>query len=214
MIVSDFPYYPGQRARGPVVSLIRCDRSSISTDHHSGFRFALNPPIATCTRRIRCATSTRWPPAVDFLDDWGHFRSWGVGRPTIQGSQLLLRLLAGRDRDGFLVEHFTDGDVFDNTLEPGWARSRPLAWGMWGPQVTPDFLGVAPPSALPEEDDLGHQRAWPDEERFHNRTARPPESSQFMTVSILRTVDALVVPNPTLAQAEGRHGMQRAPVNC
>ena len=61
-------------------------------------------------------TSTRWPPAGTPARA-GYFRSWGIGR-HIQGSQIFDYW---RDPDGFLVEHFTDGDMFDNTLEPGWA---------------------------------------------------------------------------------------------
>lgn len=36
LIVSDFLYYPpGQRARGPIMSFIRCDRGATPTDHHT-----------------------------------------------------------------------------------------------------------------------------------------------------------------------------------
>jgi hypothetical protein len=69
-----------------------------------------------------------------------------VGR-HIQGSQLFDYW---RDPDGFLVEHFADGDMFDNTLEPGWAPFTATGLAQWGPPVTKDFLGLNP-SALPHE---------------------------------------------------------------
>ena len=82
----------------------------------------------------------------EYLRDKGYFRSWGIGR-HIQGSQLFDYW---RDPDGFLVEHFADGDMFDNTLEPGWAPFTASALAQWGPPVTRDFLGINP-AALPRE---------------------------------------------------------------
>jgi hypothetical protein len=74
----------------------------------------------------------------EYLRDHGYQRSWGIGR-HIQGSQIFDYW---RDPDGFLVEHFTDGDLFDNTLEPGWAAMTASGLAQWGPPVTKDFLGL------------------------------------------------------------------------
>lgn len=82
----------------------------------------------------------------EYLRERGYFRSWGIGR-HIQGSQLFDYW---RDPDGFLVEHFADGDMFDNTLEPGWAEFTASGLSQWGPAVTKDFLGINP-KALPHE---------------------------------------------------------------
>jgi hypothetical protein len=50
-----------------------------------------------------------------------------------------------------LVEHFTDGDMFDNTLEPGWAPFSRSGLAQWGPPATSDFLGTQPgPGAVQE----------------------------------------------------------------
>ena len=73
----------------------------------------------------------------------GYYRSWGIGR-HIQGSQIFDYW---RDPDGFLVEHFADGDMFDNTLEPGWAPFTASGLAQWGPPATKDFLGINPESA-------------------------------------------------------------------
>jgi hypothetical protein len=49
-----------------------------------------------------------------------------------------------------MVEHFTDGDLFDCTLEPGWAPMTASGLAQWGPPVTKDFLGTTPAQALRE----------------------------------------------------------------
>jgi hypothetical protein len=82
----------------------------------------------------------------EHLNELGHQRSWGIGR-HIQGSQLFDYW---RDPDGFLVEHFTDGDMFDDTIEPGWAPFTASGLAQWGPPVSKDFLGIDPKS-LPHE---------------------------------------------------------------
>ena len=82
----------------------------------------------------------------EHLTDRGYFRSWGIGR-HIQGSQIFDYW---RDPDGFLVEHFTDGDMFDNTVQPGWAPLTASGLAQWGPPVTKDFLGTDPKSARHE----------------------------------------------------------------
>ena len=76
----------------------------------------------------------------EYLREHGYQRSWGIGR-HIQGSQIFDYW---RDPDGFLVEHFTDGDLFDSTLEPGWAPMTASGLAQWGPPATKDFLGITP----------------------------------------------------------------------
>jgi len=73
-------------------------------------------------------------------------RSWGIGR-HIQGSQIFDYW---RDPDGFLVEHFADGDLFDNSLEPGWAPFTASGLAQWGPPASKDFLGTDLKSARHE----------------------------------------------------------------
>ena len=47
----------------------------------------------------------------------GYRHAWGLGR-HIQGSQIFDYW---RDPDRLMFEHYTYGDVFDATTEPGWA---------------------------------------------------------------------------------------------
>jgi catechol 2,3-dioxygenase-like lactoylglutathione lyase family enzyme len=139
MIVSDFCFYTGQRERGPVMSFIRCDRGQTATDHH------------TLARYVHSAYQVSDLDALaaggQYLGERGYQRSWGIGR-HIQGSQIFDYW---RDPDGFLVEHFTDGDMFDCTVETGWAPFTASGLYQWGPPVSQDFLGVGTPEESARE---------------------------------------------------------------
>ncbi|MET4426935.1 VOC family protein [Mycolicibacterium sp. 624] len=139
MIVSDFQFFPGQRDRGPTVSFIRCDRGDVPADHHT-LAMTLGPRNRYVHSAYQVADLDALAAGGEYLRERGYHRSWGIGR-HIQGSQLFDYW---RDPDGFLVEHFADGDMFDNTLEPGWAPFTASGLAQWGPPVTKDFLGIAP----------------------------------------------------------------------
>ena len=139
LIVSDFMYYPGQRERGPTMSFIRCDRGSTPTDHHT-MAMALGPSDRYVHSAYQVCDLDAIAAGGEYLRELGYQRSWGIGR-HIQGSQIFDYW---RDPDGFLVEHYTDGDLFDNTLEPGWAPFTASGLAQWGPPATKDFLGLAP----------------------------------------------------------------------
>ena len=200
MIVSDFLYYPGQRDRGPAMSFIRCDRG----------RHAHRPPHAgagarPANRYVHSAYQVCDLDALaaggEYLREHGYHRSWGIGR-HIQGSQIFDYW---RDPDGFLVEHFTDGDMFDDTLEPGWAPFTASGLAQWGPPVTKDFLGIAPGRDSLARTAVDGDRRSRHGQRIHPLPpARPAESSQLMTTSILRTADAWYVQTDTGA-VEDRH---------
>ncbi|MET0475509.1 MAG: VOC family protein [Mycobacterium sp.] len=139
MIVSDFLYFPGQRDLGPAMSFIRCDRGDTPADHHT-LAMALGPRNRYVHSAYQVADLDALAAGGEYLRERGYRRSWGIGR-HIQGSQIFDYW---RDPDGFLVEHFTDGDMFDSTLEPGWAAFTASGLAQWGPPVTKDFLGIAP----------------------------------------------------------------------
>ncbi|MGW5517562.1 VOC family protein [Nocardia africana] len=139
LIVSDFHFYPGQRERGPVMSFIRCDRGSVPTDHHT-LALTLGPSNRYVHSAYQVADLDALAAGGEYLRERGYRRSWGIGR-HVQGSQIFDYW---RDPDGFLVEHFSDGDMFDCTLEPGWAPMSASGLAQWGPPVTKDFLGLEP----------------------------------------------------------------------
>jgi hypothetical protein len=142
MIVSDFLFFPGQRDRGPAMSFIRCDRGTTPADHHT-LAMALGPANRYVHSAYEVSDLDALAAGGEYLRDRGYFRSWGIGR-HIQGSQLFDYW---RDPDGFLVEHFADGDMFDNTLEPGWAPFTASGLAQWGPPATKDFLDASPRAA-------------------------------------------------------------------
>jgi hypothetical protein len=145
MIVSDFLYYPGQRDRGPTMSFIRCDRGTTPADHHT-LALALGPQNRYVHSAYQVCDLDALAAGGEYLRELGYFRSWGIGR-HIQGSQLFDYW---RDPDGFMVEHFADGDMFDSTLKPGWAPFTASGLAQWGPPASKDFLG-ANPKSLPHE---------------------------------------------------------------
>ena len=139
LIVSDFLYHQGQRERGPVMSFIRCDRGSTPTDHHT-LAMTLGPANRYVHSAYEVPDLDSLAAGGEHLLDRGYQRSWGIGR-HIQGSQIFDYW---RDPDDFLVEHFTDGDLFDCTLDPGWAPMAASGLAQWGPPATKDFLGMKP----------------------------------------------------------------------
>lgn len=139
LIVSDFLYYEGQREKGPTMSFIRCDRGSEAADHHT-LAMTLGPRNRYVHSAYQVADLDALAAGGEYLKAAGFTRSWGIGR-HIQGSQIFDYW---RDDKGFLVEHFTDGDRFDNTLEPGWAPMTATGLAQWGPPASADFLGVKP----------------------------------------------------------------------
>ena len=145
LIVSDFQYFAGQRDRGPTMSFIRCDRGSTPSDHHT-LAMALGPANRYVHSAYEVSDLDALAAGGEYLRERGYFRSWGIGR-HIQGSQLFDYW---RDPDGFMVEHYADGDVFDNTVETGWAPFTASGLAQWGPPATKDFLGIDPKHAAEE----------------------------------------------------------------
>ena len=47
-----------------------------------------------------------------------------------------------------MFEHYTDGDVFDASVAPGWAPMTASGLAQWGPKATRDFLGVGEPATV------------------------------------------------------------------
>ena len=127
----------------------------------------------------------------EYLRERGYSRSWGIGR-HIQGSQIFDYW---RDPDGFLVEHFADGDCSTTPSNPAGHRSPRPGLAQWGPPATRDFLGTDPKSARHELVSMISRTSRPQRVRYQP-SHRPTESAHFMTVSVLRTADAWWVKTP------------------
>ncbi|MEV6348772.1 VOC family protein [Actinoplanes sp. NPDC051851] len=143
LIVSDFLYFPGQRERGPTMAFIRCDRGGTPADHHT-LAMHLGPSRQYVHSAYQVADLDAVATGGEYLKDRGYRRAWGIGR-HIQGSQIFDYW---RDPDSVMVEHFADGDMFDDTVEAGWAPMSASGLAQWGPSVTRDFLGATPSAHL------------------------------------------------------------------
>ena len=139
LIVSDFLYYEGRRAAGPAMAFVRTDRGNTPADHHT-LALTLGPSNRYVHSAYQVSDLDALAAGGEYLREAGYQRSWGIGR-HIQGSQIFDYW---RDPDGFLVEHFTDGDLFDSSIEPGWAPMTASGLAQWGPHATRDFLGLSP----------------------------------------------------------------------
>ncbi|ETD33199.1 VOC family protein [Williamsia sp. D3] len=139
LIVSDFLFFPGQRDRGPTMAFMRCDRGGEPADHHS-LAMTLGPMSRYVHSAYQVADLDAVAAGGAYLADRGYHHAWGIGR-HIQGSQLFDYW---RDPDRFMVEHFADGDMFDSTIQAGWAPMTASGLSQWGPPVTRDFLGASP----------------------------------------------------------------------
>ena len=137
MLVSDFQYFQKQRSRGPVLAFIRCDNGSVVSDHHS-IVLALGAEARYVHSAYQVCDIDALAAGGEYLKQAGFFRSWGIGR-HIQGSQIFDYW---RDPDGFLVEHFIDSDMFDDSVPPGWSPLTASGLRQWGPPPTNDFLGT------------------------------------------------------------------------
>ena len=143
LIVSDFLYLDGQRDRGPAMAFIRCDLGSVPADHHT-LAMALQPRTGYLHSAYQLTDLDEVAASGQYLRERGYRHAWGLGR-HIQGSQIFDYW---RDPDRLMFEHYTDGDVFDATMEPGWAPLSVSGLAQWGPKATAEFTGTNDPRVV------------------------------------------------------------------
>ena len=122
----------GSRTLG---TFLRCDQGSDFVDHHSLFLVGTGQTefnhaafeVADFDDLMAGHTYLR-SQAVAELD---HTHSWGVGRHFL-GSQVFDYWL---DPWQHMVEHWTDGDLFDNSTPTNVESFRALVDSQWGPTV-------------------------------------------------------------------------------
>jgi len=140
LIVSDFLYLDGQRERGPAMAFIRCDQGSVPTDHHT-LAMLLQPRTEYVHSAYQLTDLDEVAASGEYLRERGYRHAWGIGR-HIQGSQIFDYW---RDDDRLMFEHYADGDVFDSSLDPGWAPLSVSGLAQWGPRATAEFTGIRDP---------------------------------------------------------------------
>lgn len=127
LITSDEIVLSESRSLG---AFMRCDRGATHVDHHTLFL------VGSGTAEFNHAAFE----VADFDDLMtGHTylrqserqHQWGIGR-HILGSQIYDYW---RDPYGHMVEHWTDGDLFDNTTPPNAASVSELLDSQWGPTM-------------------------------------------------------------------------------
>ena len=143
LIVSDFLYLDGQRDRGPAMAFIRCDLGSVPADHHT-LAMALQPHTGYVHSAYELTDLDEVAASGEYLRERGYRHAWGLGR-HIQGSQIFDYW---RDPDRAMFEHYTDGDVFDAAMEPGWAPLSASGLAQWGPRATAEFTGTNDPRVV------------------------------------------------------------------
>ena len=143
LIVSDFLYLDRQRDRGPAMAFIRCDLGSVPADHHT-LAMILQPRTEYVHSAYQLTDLDEVAASGEHLRERGYRHAWGLGR-HIQGSQIFDYW---RDPDKTMFEHYTDGDMFDAAMEPGWAPLSASGLAQWGPKATAEFTGTNDPRVV------------------------------------------------------------------
>jgi catechol 2,3-dioxygenase-like lactoylglutathione lyase family enzyme len=133
--VSD-SYWAGEQGN-TIAVFLNCGLGEEWTDHHT---VAL---IAAADNKTRFDHSAFEVIDIDdlmqggaYLSQKGRQHSWGVGR-HIQGSQIFDYW---RDPFGNKIEHWTDGDMVNDSTKPSHAELQPGELSQWGPPLHPSFF--------------------------------------------------------------------------
>lgn len=118
----------------PIGAFLRCDRGKTHVDHHTLF------PVGTGTpgfnhAAFEVANFDDLMAGREVLAEAGRRHEWGVGR-HILGSQIFDYW---RDPWGHTVEHWTDGDLFNNETPPNVVGIDQLMGNQWGPPAPPSM---------------------------------------------------------------------------
>ncbi len=133
MIATDLVYYG--HPSYPIAAFLRCDNGKEFVDHHT---IALSQGPKARVHHIGCEVQDFDSVQIgnEWLQNCDYNHVWGVGRHLL-GSQVFDYW---QDPFGSLIEHFTDGDVFNDTTETvTHAGSLDILY-QWGGPVPQTFL--------------------------------------------------------------------------
>ncbi len=126
----------------PALAFMRPDRGKEPADHHAFVvGFGLRDEFLHCAFEVLDLDALGQGQQVLRRGGWKH--AWGIGRHLL-GSQLFDYW---RDGDGFEHEHYTDGDVFDDTHPTAYSRLEMGGLWQWGVDLPKDF-GPRPSPAM------------------------------------------------------------------
>ena len=137
MVLSDAMLVPGSKDEY-VGFFMRWNHGDRPTDHHSFLVVkAETASVHHCSFELLDIDDVymghEWMKAQD------HRPHWGVGRHVL-GSQVFDYWW---DLDGFRVEHYADGDLYDNTVPPTTVEATSELLWSWGPSVPETFFQEA-----------------------------------------------------------------------
>lgn len=131
MIATDLIYYG--HPSYPIAAFLRCDNGKEFVDHHT---IALSQGPKARVHHVGCEVQDFDTVQIghEWLQKLNYKHIWGVGRHLL-GSQVFDYW---QDPFGSFIEHFTDGDIFNNTTEtvvsPG-SLDMLYQWGGPTPQT-------------------------------------------------------------------------------
>lgn len=125
LVISDEVMLDDTKALG---AFMRCDRGDDFVDHHTMF-FVGSGKARFNHAAYEVANVDDLMLGHTHLADGDHTHYWGIGR-HILGSQVYDYW---RDPFGHVLEHWTDGDLFNNTTPPNKATLADLLGSQWGP---------------------------------------------------------------------------------
>ncbi|MDP1625827.1 VOC family protein [Parvibaculum sp.] len=118
----------------PLGAFLRCDRGPMHVDHHTLFLVGTGQPGFNHAA-FEVAHFDDLMAGHQHLEKAGRRHEWGVGR-HILGSQIFDYW---RDPWGHTVEHWTDGDLFNNETPPEVRGLDELMGNQWGPDAPPSM---------------------------------------------------------------------------
>jgi catechol 2,3-dioxygenase-like lactoylglutathione lyase family enzyme len=118
----------------PLGAFLRCDRGPIHVDHHTLFLVGTGKPGFNHAA-FEVANMDDLMVGHEHLEKSGRRHEWGIGR-HILGSQIFDYW---RDPWGHTVEHWTDGDLFNNETPPTKLGLTDLTGNQWGPPAPPSM---------------------------------------------------------------------------
>jgi catechol 2,3-dioxygenase-like lactoylglutathione lyase family enzyme len=125
----------------PIVAFLRFDRGDTPADHHS-IVVASAPEDGYLHAAFESIDVDALGEGAEWLQQQGWIKSWGIGRHVL-GSQLFCYHI---DPQGFEVEHYADGDMFDASYPTGFHEAGLPGLYLWGPVLPPHFIetGMTP----------------------------------------------------------------------
>lgn len=134
MIVSDAMLQPGSQDEF-LGFFMRCDRGATPTDHHTLlFSKAGTSHVHHVSFEVQDIDAVHM--GHEWLKSRRHKAHWGIGRHVL-GSQVFDYWW---DPDGLRVEHYADGDLYDNTVPATTVEGTDDQLWTWGPEVPSAFF--------------------------------------------------------------------------